>query len=89
MSLISLIIVLYFAGLVLSCIMSVLIKLNDGEYISPTRDIIITAKVFLWPLTVVIYILLGVIWLFKHVIDVVLYGFWLFLKSIPEIIKKL
>lgn len=83
-SLITTIIVAYFVGLVLSYIISIFIDLG---YATSTRED--AAKVILWPLTIVIYILLAVIWLLKHIVDVVFYGFWLFLKSIPKIIKDL
>lgn len=48
-----------------------------------------TAKVVLWPITIIFYIFLGLVWIVKHFYDTILLGFWDFIKSIPNTIKEL
>jgi len=47
------------------------------------------AKLILWPITLVIFFLLAVVWIVKHIFDTILLGFWDYIKSLPKIIKEL
>ena len=75
-------------GAILAYIVSLFCVFYDSEY--PESEV--KAKIILWPLTIVIYLLIGSILLLKHVflfmIDI-LKGFWQFIKSIPKIIVDL
>jgi hypothetical protein len=49
----------------------------------------VIARIILWPFTFVIYTIIAMVWLCKHVWDTLILGFWDFIKSIPSIIKHL
>lgn len=49
----------------------------------------VIARIILWPFTFVIYIIIAIVWLCKHVWDTLILGFWDFLKSIPHLIKSI
>ena len=74
-------------GAVIAYLISILFY---SSYIKPINEV--KAKVVLWPLTMIIYLLIGVVLLVKYVglfmIDI-FKGFWQFIKSIPEIITDL
>lgn len=74
-------------GAVIAYLISILFDSNYTKTIKEAR-----AKVILWSLTMIIYLLIGVVLLIKYVflfaIDI-FKGFWQFIKSVPEIITDL
>ena len=78
---------MWIVGTIIAYIISISV---DSNYIKSTKEAV--AKVILWPLTLIIYLLIGAILLLKYVFlfaIVIIEGFWQFIKSVPEIIVDL